>query len=184
MPGQCRMFDADAQNIKSMQVLGQLEQVQSDGSSAVFWILGEPTKVGLTVSANFTGFFIQQASSLWRKKFQHKSLSKSLHAYGDWHQEMVGESPAKRLGSVRSMGTPVVMYPNVVSESQDVMRQKVSADALLWLGAETPDKEALRWLGRCENPAAALHTVASMLEARACRAFRHWMSVADKFEAG
>ena len=181
MPVQCKMFDADVQNIKNMQVLGQLSQVQTDGSSAVFWILGEPIKaisdLGWTISDNFAVFFLQQASSLWRTKFKHKSLTKSLHAYGDWHQEMAGESPAKRLGSVRSMGTPVVMHPNVASQSQDVMKQKASEHALLWLGVETPDKEALQWLGRCENPVAALQAVANMLEARACRAFRHWMAV-------
>ena len=181
-------LDAESKEVRKMQVLGQISQRQDDGSGAVHWIVGEnvcgednslerdESHVSRAVEQDV--HCIPQASQLWRKKFMYRNLTKSLHEYGDWHQQKCGQSPAKKLGGVHLLLSPA-RRPTLSSEQRS-LEACARDEAKEWLKdhpSPSAATEAMRWLQSQPSPAAALQAVQCLLQTRGYRAFKHWMAL-------
>ena len=177
MPDRCYLLDAESKQIRKMQGLGQISQRQNDGSGAVHWILGETVcaeadvlegdETRVSQSVEQVVYCIPQASQLWRKKFMYKNITKSLHEYGDWHQKICGESPAKKLGGVHLLLSPA--RRPAFSSAERSLEACAGDEARDWFKdhpSPSAATEAMVWLESQPSPAVALQAVQCLLQTR------------------
>ena len=189
LPDECTELDGSVHVLTNMSIMGQLCQSQSDGGIKSVWILACAAGVvservnlkspspNLTQSqvheetGNMRLFFTYSESNFWKKKFLHRSLTRDLQAYSEWHREQAGDSPMKRLSSIILLGSPVQM-----EALDEVAAPGASAVAASWLQS-CPSSDVKSWLLSCRSPTAAFNGVVAFLMARLLRSFRHWTCV-------
>ena len=169
--------------------MGQLCQSQSEGGIRSVWILASAAGVvtervnlkspspKLTQSQssvkpnNMRLFYTYSDSAFWKKKFLHRSLTRDLQAYSEWHREQAGDSPMKRLSSITLLGSPVPMV-----DLEGAVAPVANAVAANWLQS-CPSSDVKSWLLSCRSPTATFNGVVAFLMARLLRSFRHWTCV-------
>ena len=122
-------------------------------------------------AGNMRLFYTYSDSAFWKKTFLHRSLTRDLQAYSEWHREQAGDSPMKRLNSITLLGSsvPLVDLDGAVAPVVNM----VAAD---WLQS-CPSSDVKTWLLSCRSPTAAIADVVEILMARLLRSLRHWTCV-------
>ena len=118
-------------------------------------------------------FYTYGDSAFWKKQFLHRSLTRDLQAYSEWHREQAGDSPMKRLSSIPLLGSPVplVNLDGAVAPVASTVAAELVAELSFFRC------EDLVGLLSCRSPTAAISGVVEILMARLLRSFRHWTCV-------
>ena len=159
MPSTCMLYESDMDSGVDMHVLGQiLLKADNGGSESIMWITSttnpDPvyTRSGLLFpmwAGDGQVHYIPDESVTWRRKFLHRNLARSVSLYDAWHLEQVGESPARRIGSMLRLGSPVLL-----ADVEAPLRHVGVSELQEGLARA----EAKAWIASCRLPQAALQT--------------------------
>ena len=179
LPEECTELDGEIHVLTNMSIMGQPCQSQSEGGVSSVWIHVLVSAAGVVTervnlkspapnltqaqssvpSGNMRLFYTFSDSAFWKKKFLHRSLTRDLQSYSEWHREQAGDSPMKRLSSITLLGSPVPLVD--LDAAVAPVASSVAAD---WLQS-CPSSDVKTWLLSCRSPTAAITGVVGILMA-------------------